>query len=220
MKKHLICMAAVVSIMVASVTSYAATYETSSDPKTDNSVSTDKAERMKTVIIYKGDNNVTPANDNIVYVDQADNTFNAQTKFLLKSNAADGIYTVLLGGNERKSDVFYIGMSETLGDTVMDFAGDDAYGQDESGNQLYNAGYTCTASGTINSLIIKVTRDGKDVYMGCNLGTVISTEGEAKIGIQINGLPRRDYIKGVWVSPRTIVENSGELSPAPASKEQ
>ena len=60
----------------------------------------------------------------------------------------------------------------------------------------------------------------KDVYMGCNLGTVISTEGEAKIGIQINGLPSSDYIKGVWVSPRMFAENSGELSPAPASTEQ
>lgn len=218
MKKHLICMAAVVSIMFASVTSYAATYETSSDPKTDNSVSTDKAERMKTVIIYKGDNNVTPANDNIVYVDQADNTFNAQTKFLLKSNAADGIYTVLLGGNERKSDVFYIGMSETPGDTEMTGVGVEPYVKDEK--QLYKAGYKCDASGTINSLIIKVTRDGKDVYMGCNLGTFISTKGDATIGIQINGLPREDYIKGVWVSPRTIAENNGELSKAPASKEQ
>ena len=56
--------------------------------------------------------------------------------------------------------------------------------------------------------------------MGCNLGTVISTEGEAKIGIQINGLPSSDYIKGVWVSPRMNAENSGELSPAPASTEQ
>jgi ABC-type Fe3+-hydroxamate transport system substrate-binding protein len=66
MKKQLICMAAAVSMMFAAVTSYAATYETSS-----NAVTTSDATGMKTVLIYKGVAATTPGNDSIVYVDQA-----------------------------------------------------------------------------------------------------------------------------------------------------
>ena len=199
--KKIVCLFVATAAMTATMTSYAATYETT------NEVSTAVADGMQTVMIYKGDNSVTPSDSNIVYVDQADNTFNAKTKFLIKSSAAnaEGLYTVLLGGSKLKKDTFYIGMSETPGDTKMKSVGSDEYVTD--GNKLYNVGYTAEATGAINSVIIKVTRDNKDVYMGCNLGTAITTKGTATVGIQVNGLPSVDYIKGIWISPRVISDD-------------
>jgi hypothetical protein len=44
--------------------------------------------------------------------------------------------------------------------------------------------------------------------MGANIDIEISDEGSAVVGIQINGLPSTDYIKGIWLSPRTITDNS------------
>lgn len=59
--KKLVCLFAAITAMTATITSYAATYETS------NYASTDKAVGMETVLIYKGSE--TPTIENIVYVD-------------------------------------------------------------------------------------------------------------------------------------------------------
>lgn len=203
MKKQLICMAAVAAVMLSAVTSYAATYNS------DNSVSTSMADGKQTVLIYKADDaQATPTESNIVYVDQANSVFSGETSFLIKDSAEDGLYKVLFGGGELKTDLFYIGMSNAVGDIPMEYAGSMEYGKDSEGKPLYNMGYKANATGSINSLIIKVKKDDQDVYMGCNLGTFISTEGEAEVGIQINGLPSTDYVKGIWLSPRTISDKT------------
>lgn len=43
--------------------------------------------------------------------------------------------------------------------------------------------------------------------MGTNIDIVISDEASVDVGIQINGLPSSDYIKGIWLSPHTITNN-------------
>lgn len=89
-------------------------------------------------------------------------------------------------------------------DTKMTFFGSET----AADGITYNVGYKATASGKINSVIIKATENGKTVYMGVNLETSIDTGGAAEIGIQIEGLPSVEYVKGIWLSPRTITENA------------
>lgn len=199
--KKLVCLFAAITAMTATITSYAATYETS------NNASTDKAVGMETVLIYKGSE--TPTIENIVYVDQASSPFTAATKFALKADAAnnEGLYTVKFGKSDgtNQSDLFYIGMTEIPDtDTKMTFFGSETVAD----GITYNVGYKATASGKINSVIIKATENSKTVYMGVNLKTSIDTGGEAEIGIQIEGLPSVEYVEGIWLSARTITENA------------
>lgn len=220
--KTKVCLFAAIAAMTATMTSYAATYETT------NKVSTAEADGMQTVMIYKGDETATPSSRNIVCVDQATNTFDAQTKFLLKSSAAndEGLYTVLLGGKELKKETFYIGMSEAAGDKPMALiTGENGY--KDNGNSTYNFGYTATLSSSdkkYNSLIIK-TNDGR--YMGCaNPLNSVTVTGDTTvtIGIQINGVSGEvvngvltPKIAGVWLSPR-VISNDGTVTSSQQSQ--
>lgn len=212
MKKQLICMASSAAMVFASLTSYAATYDTS------NKVSIDIADGKKTVLIYKGDVTDSATRKNIVYIDEAADSFAAQTDFMIKNLASpEGLYTVKLKGETGTvvTDSFYIGMAEGEGDVPMALAGSAAVtGAD--GKTTYSVGYTANSAGPIGSFIIKVSdENGNTVYKGSNVGINISGESDVKVGIQINGLPGTDYVKGIWISPR-VIEN-GTLQSAPAS---
>lgn len=202
MKKQLICMAASAVMIFASLTSYAATYETSKE------VSTDLVKGMKTVLIYKGAAADSATRKNIVYIDESTETFDVATKFIIKGlAAAEGCYTVRFSDGQSGrvvTDKFYIGMSEAAGDLPMNKIAVDGSVKNE--DSTYNIGYTAdiNLSNTYNSLIVK-TKDGR--YLGCaNPLTGIQTTGPAtaKIGIQINGVSSLDEIEGVWLSPRGI----------------
>ena len=208
MKKRLICMAASAVMIFASLTSYAATYETSKE------VSTDQAQDMKTVLIYKGAAEDSATRKNIVYIDEATGTFDAATKFIIKSlAAAEGYYTVRFSdgqGGAVVTDEFYIGMSEAAGDLPMTrirgLQGNNIV-TEEGKEPYYNLGYTVTADlADYHSIIIK-TKDG--TYMGLSLPIEgLTGTGTAVYGIQINGAESTDSIKGVWLSKRVIT--SGE----------
>lgn len=224
MKKLLICTVVFVAVMSAAVTSYAITYKSNTNEVTTNAAST-----KSTVLIIKGEDIPEPAKENIVYVDQADSFFDASVGFLIKSDPEENVYHVRLGGSEEHAQnlVFYIGMREAVGDVQMtpitkinDGAGEPPSSTDgidvvvqEDGKTVYNIGYTAEipTAYDFNSVIIKVQNEsGKDIYMGYDLTkqTTMSGSGEAMLGIQINGVKSTKYIKGIWLSPRTIAESN------------
>ena len=102
--KKLISM--IVAAMMLSISAHAATtYDID-----NKSVTTDDTNTYQTVLISKGKDVPTSA-DEIVYVNQADvnSTFDAGTEFLLKNSVDKGVYTVRFGGDSTTSSVFYIG---------------------------------------------------------------------------------------------------------------
>lgn len=225
MKKILICMAVLAAMMSATAPSYAATYDLQ-----NYEVGTTWASGKSTVLIKKGapEAQVTDITD-IVYVDQADSVFGASVGFLIKSDSEENVYHVRLGGSEEHAQnlVFYIGMRDAVGDVQMtpitkinDGAGEPPSSTDgidvvvqEDGKTVYNIGYTAEipTAYDFNSVIIKVQNEsGKDIYMGYDLTkqTTMSGSGEAMLGIQINGVKSTKYIKGIWLSPRTIAESN------------
>lgn len=211
MKKELFCMMAATAMLFATVKSYAAgSYDT-----TDNVATFSDAAGKRTVLIYKGNVNDSATSENIVYVDQASNTFEASTQFLLKNTKAngieDGIYTVKFGsidGTAATASTFYIGMINTGSDVELQMiTGQDGYY--EVGGK-YNIGYTATVdiSKGYQSIIIKKT-DG--LYMGCTIPSILTGTGLANIGLQINGVNGTldegmliPEIAGVWLSTRGI----------------
>lgn len=197
MKKSVVFMAAAAATLFTFVTSYAATYDSS-----DRYVTSDIASGKSTVLIIKG--NTEPTDDSIVYINQSDSTFDAQTEFFLKNDAGEGMYTVSFGdatGNPVR-EIFYIGVenAQYSGDVLMSLIeGDSGYYED---GDVYNIGYKATVSiGTYRSVIIKKSNGS---YMGCSLPTVLSGTGIAEIGIQINGVSSLNDISKVWLSTRTI----------------
>ncbi len=183
----------VVSMMLSISAQAATTYDVD-----NKSVSTDNS-GYKTILISKGE--AAPANaDEIVYVNQADvdSTFAAGTEFLLKENIAEGSYTVRFGGASTASTTFYVGLAKAVGDIAMTAV--DGGIQEVTGG--YGVGYTITAPGTYNSLLIKT----KDTIVGCGLETVITTDGDVTYGVQINAETKAELesIEAVYLSARII----------------
>lgn len=196
MKKSLICTMTLAAMLFSAATSYAATYDSEGDK-----VTTASAANKKAVIIVKGGTDTVPTGDNIVYVNQANSTFNAETEFLIKNSDADmdGLYTVMLGGGTVPvKETFCIGMSEDAGDLPMTLIpGASGYTENTDGSKNY--GYSATAkAGTVyQSVIVKCN----GVYRGKSIPNM--TNG-GEVGIQINEVKSTDSIEGVWLSTRSI----------------
>ena len=207
MKKSLICMTAVAAMMFATVTSYASgSYETG-----NNSASFDAAEGKSTVLIYKGDTDIAPTSDNIVYVNQASGAFSAGTSFMLKANPDDGLYTVRFGDSDGIVDTisFYIGTIDISNDVALTMiAGTDGYKEVDG---KYNIGYTSDSLDLSKGYKSIIIQKSDDSYLGCTIPTTLSGEGTITVGIQINGVAGTlegetltPEIKGVWLSTRSI----------------
>lgn len=198
MKKTLVCMAVICAMMSAATASYAASYNTQ-----ENKVTSTAASDKKAVIIVKGAETTAPADEDIVYVNQADSTFGAKTEFLIKSSPTEGEYTVMYGGGTggKTTETFYIGVGDLAGDTPMDFVGSSTFtGAD--GKTTYSMGYTATVNvADYKSVIIKKS---DNTYMGCNIPTTLEGDGTVKIGIQINGAASDSEISGVWISKMAV----------------
>lgn len=212
MKKQLICMTAIAALMMTSATAFASTTATSTAG--GYNVKTDAAASKKTVLI---------TNDNdgsIVYVGQSDNVYTSATEFLIKSDAADGAYTIKLGsdtGAEAVTAQFVIGMNETAGDVPLTYVGASTPADGKK-----NIGYKADAVsiGVYKSVIIKQS----GIYMGYDLTqqgvTTLSGDGSAALGIQINGVDENvngDDIS-VWLSKRTITQNADGTSTASSAQ--
>lgn len=207
MKKILMYITILAAMLFSAVTSYAESYTTSYIPgDNNNKVISTKVSEKYTVMIIRGEN-TDPTDGNIVYVNESDGSpFDASMEFLIKSSPLEGVYTIMLGGensNDKITETFRIGVGEFAGDMPMQLiTGEDGMLTNEDGSTDY--GYTATVTGTYKSVIVKY--DGK--YVAINIPTMTSGEGYAKMGIQIN-VPSGKTIEGVWLSQRqtTIDEN-------------
>lgn len=212
MKKTLTCITALAAMLSAAATSYAATYDSN-----QNQVTTTAPVNKEAVIIIAGEASDTPTESNIVYLNQADTSFSGSVDFLIKSSPADGVYTIMFGGDDGvSSETFRIGMNEKAGDVVMTaIEGENGVAAvtDDQGKTTYNIGYTATAKlGNYNSIIIK-TADG--TYMGCSLPTPnMEGDGATTLGIQINGVESTSDIETVWLSTRTVDDSTGSAAAA------
>ena len=141
-----------------------------------------------TVLITKAsDDPIT--SDNIVYVNQAANVFDASMNFLLKANPSAGLYNVKLGNNagETASTTFYIGVnSNNDSDTPMKRLSYTA-STEEGGTTYYTAGFdlvtTCTAFSSYNSVKVGYNNGTNNIYGGFPLEDhwkppITSGEGE------------------------------------------
>lgn len=193
--KKLILSLSLVAALSAGVTVFAA--ETYDSEK--NELSSDTASGKKTVLVTKASENVGV--DDIVYIDQADGTFNAGVSFLLKANPTEGEYKVSFSdGENTTSKTFYIGWQELDSDVKM-----DAVGEAEEVTGGWGKGYTATVkAGNCKSVIIK----NGDELIGCKLGTEISGESDVLIGLQINA-DSEDALNSlgdVYISARELAE--------------
>lgn len=166
----------------------------------DKSVTSDKAEGKRTVIITKG---TGTSDSDIVYIGEAKNTYSALDKFLLKldnGELADGEYTMRF--NESEPVKFYVGMSNGTTDiqlTLIDGEG----GSMSNSDGTKNIGYINEeATGTFDSIIIKKG----DRYYGMKMSTTFTGTGTA-VAVQINGVPENDSIQGVWLTSRDFTTN-------------
>lgn len=204
MKKQLICIMAAAAMLAAAPAALASEGVTYDLGK--KSVTVDGQDQKKIVLITNSDND-------IVYVNQADSTFQATDEFLLKNDVTEGTYTIKLGADsgEAVTIPFTIGMSEASGDVklTMPTEGGEATNSD---GKTKNIGYTANnVSGTYKSVIIQ--KNGDDKYYGITLGTVMTLDNAA-VGIQINGVSDTTTISKVWLSQRGIATASDAAADA------
>ncbi len=150
MKKQLICTMAAAAIM-STVAAASALAEGVVYDLGNNSVNVQGQAAKKTVLI-------TDANDNIVYVDQAVDTFAAATDFKIKSEPTPGVYTIKLGADTGTAleAKFCIGMSSANGDVELKKPDADATATNADGKTI-NIGYTADniPEGSYQTLIIE-----------------------------------------------------------------
>lgn len=203
-KKRMICVVAIASMLCAS-SAFAATYDSE-----NKSVTTDTASDKMTVMIVQGDATIPATEGNIVYINQANDTFGAAANFIINGGVEDGAYTVYMnsmGGKTAAKETFYVGMNEAAGDWEMSEIGRDEVSDDSK--TYYNIGYKATLPiDNYKSIIVKTT-DG--TYSGYSLPITLNGEGVAVLGVLIKGVPNNTIDK-VYISTRSVDTSSGTVS--------
>lgn len=168
--KKIIALAALAVSLMSGTAALAADYTAD-----NNAVTGVNASGYTTVLIIKdGSKDISDA----VYVGQSatGSTLSEEASFLLKSDPADGIYTLKLGGEnvETKTSRFYIGMPITDNDDRCDVSFID--------NGSVSFGWESAELDGYSTIILKLD----DKVYGCELDGHI--EGSANIGVVISDI--------------------------------
>lgn len=185
MKKKVVLLASIAALQF-SVTAFADLSATDTDNVTATTRVTGTS-TYSTVLIKDGD-------DNIVYLNQADDLFTATSDFLLQANPAYGKYTVLLGssGNQSDSTYLYVGVQQGNDDVRMKRLPNE--GAADSGK--YNIGYYTEVEADdlkdyYNSL--KVGYADNETYGGYDLSNAFDTQvsggGSLYLIFQLDNVP-------------------------------
>jgi hypothetical protein len=173
-------LAAAFSVGVTAFADSAPTYTN----RTDNSVGVTVDQGWQTVLI------TNTADNEVVYVNQADDVYSGATNFMLKDPTAYGKYKLLFGKSDTESSpaYFYIGMdAQKAGDIAMTRVGE------ESGNVGYIATISAGDYNDQNSLKVVYDNSGSTVVGGFNLkdGSYPETAGagDVNLAFQINRVP-------------------------------
>lgn len=180
MKKSLICIALLAS-MLSGVTAMAAD---SYDSDANKVTVSDKGD-FKTVIIKN------KSTDDIVYVGQNEAGF-AGAEFLLKANPANGTYTITMGGNgsaaNNVSTDFSIINAAALTKTA-ELNGSKVTAEDNNGT--YTVSFVSDEPINLDNIkAVVVTHKGKSMYT--KVGTDLSGAGTAMLGVRILDVPAAD----------------------------
>ncbi len=209
MKKLLFCIALITMMISSMLPSYAATYTPNVDVDGNGKVVSSKAEGKKTVLITKGTETDAADANNIVYINEADTTFQAATDFLINKTADDGLYTIILSGNEESlvKDTFYIGMNYDSGDIKM-VKRINPEDQIENGVR-----YACSVSGAKEFKTVIIKMGGE--YYGFNAPNGWSVSGTStSFGVEIKSDNDDDVnqITDVWLSERVLNKDTNTLT--------
>ena len=181
MKKIIACLSLALA-MVAGTTAMAtpgATYVPA-----DNKVTVSEADAYKTVLIE--DAAGTP-----VYIDQAENAFEATANFFIKANPAVGQYTVKLGGNGTVTTATFTVSEAAEPPVVVSPMTWMAQVADDNGT-TYSAGFTATAVNlnTVSKIAISKTVGGVTQTAALNISDVWTTaSGTVNLAVKVTNVP-------------------------------
>ena len=192
--KKLTVLAALLLAVSAGTTSFA---DTGYDPNGKSVYNTDQS-KYQTVLITEGSASDTVTDDKIVYADQvdADNNFEAATRFFLKYNSdnstsiKDGVYTIRFGGSSVTTTEaeFAVGVGISGYDTPLEAL---ANGAVETEQGVYKLGFVTKDGG------VQLTRDATilvkigDTVMAYPIDNQIHITGNvtAILGVQLDDVP-------------------------------
>ena len=185
MKKIIACLSLALA-MVAGTTAMAtpgATYVPA-----DNKVTVTEANAYKTVLIED------PAGKP-VYIDQAENAFEATANFLIKAEPTPGDYTVKLGGNGTVTTATFTVSAPVTPDPDPTPVGDPmnwtAQVADANGT-TYSAGFTATAVNlnNVSKLLISATKGSVTKTATLNISDVWTVaSGPVNLAVKVTNVP-------------------------------
>ena len=185
MKKIIACLSLAFA-MVAGTTAIAAPGATY--VPADNKVTVTEANAYKTVLIVN-------ATGDPVYIDQAENAFDATANFLIKANPGPGNYTVKLGGNGTVTTATFAVSAPVTPDPDPVPVGDPmtwmAKVADADSN-TYSAGFTATAVNlnTVSKIAISKTVGGVTQTAALNISDVWTTaSGTVNLAVKVTNVP-------------------------------
>jgi hypothetical protein len=150
----------------------------------DNSVTADGSE-YTTVLI-------TSESDDIVYLDQDDSGLSATAKFLIKADAVEGTYTVLLGGNSDGSTASHTFIIANEPDPVPEVTTTTVLGKEyNEENTTYSIGCKAesVAVSACNYVVITATKGDITKTAYIDSGFTGSGDGEINVAVKITGVP-------------------------------
>ena len=182
MKKIIACLSLALA-MVAGTTAMAADPVANYD-SANNKVSVSEADAYKTVLIVD-------ALGNPVYIDQAENAFEATANFFIKANPAVGQYTVKLGGNGTVKSATFTVSEAAEPPVVVSPMTWMAQVADDNGT-TYSAGFTATAVNlnTVSKIAISKTVGGVTQTAALNISDVWTTaSGTVNLAVKVTNVP-------------------------------
>ena len=199
--KRLACILAAAMAMTAFTTVFAAEAEYVQD---SNKVTVDEAGAYKTVVITKGTEAFSGGIDNVVYLNQASNTFAATAEFMIVNNPEDGTYTVTLGkANGDSTTTEFEISSVTPPDPASDLAMDMLAAEESSAEGYQNLAFVTEGVNLMDYTTLKLVVDENGEspkYGGYDLNELIGAtiDGPENLGLQINNIPD-EYVGKITV---------------------
>lgn len=209
MKKFILTMAAVSALAVVSSSFAYAEGKVTYDIK-NKSVKSETAEGKNLVCIYKDTGADVPADDDFVYIGEADagKFFSATTAFLLKEGiAAEGTYIIQFDGDNNPSKFIIDAITAADGIPMKENAkvlNDDG---------TCNIAFTCDLALDTVTVYRSILVNNGSTTLGYSFGTAMSGNGTVKLGVQINEVDASYVDKlSVYLSTKTFDMNEKSIS--------
>lgn len=192
MKKIIACLSLALA-MVAGTTAMAAAPEATYN-SANNSVSVTGADAYKTVLIENASG--TP-----VYIDQAENAFEAAANFLIKANPGEGTFKVKLGGNSTVTEATFTVSKPDPAPVPVGAPMTWRAKVDDGNDTTYSAGFTATHVdlSQVSKIAITKTEAGVTKTAAMSISDVWTdvTEGIVNLAVKVTNVP--NYVTNLTV---------------------